>query len=265
MSAQNKRPANLAPLSKEAFGNAPQGNHSGGHSLTRPSEVTLVVGGSAGVKAIDELTQRIKKDGHFSSPAGGEGQTQLHAIVYERNANETVESVESIRATLTATDNTPITVVHPLVAGAGGAPPTLPERSAPHHMQLAFAVPTLTSADALRSNLDEWLKFLATAGERNYTLELALPQGGQGSEAEQLREAVEELLGKAWDASNEQAKQDGSDVLTNGARILIGEWPMHMTSAPCCALTAQSQTLSAHRRRISATARRSPTGTASFG
>jgi len=126
-------------------------------------------------------------------------------------------------------------------------------------------VPTLTSADALRSNLDEWLKFLATAGERNYTLELALPQGGQGSEAEQLREAVEELLGKAWDASNEQAKQDGSDVLTNGARILIGEWPMHMTSAPCCALTAQSQTLSAHRRRISATARRSPTGTASFG
>jgi hypothetical protein len=90
-------------------------------------------------------------------------------------------------------------------------------------MQLAFAVPTLTSADALRSNLDAWLKFLATAGERNYTLELALPQGGQGSEAEKLREVVEKLLGKAWDASNEQAKQDGSDVLTNGARILIGE------------------------------------------
>lgn len=240
--ARSKRPANLAPLNLAAYhGYASQPTPRSGAAQTRPSQVTLVVGGSAGVVSLDALAKKLKEGGKFGTSSG----TSLRAIVYEASQGEGPDSTHDVTVSLGAENFTPITIVTPLSATTGA--PALPDAKAkPRHMAQAYALPAFASAAALKQHAEAWLAFLDEASKRGYTLDLALAQSASkgGKEAEELREAVEELLGKAWDREHERAKAEGweDDINNRGVRLVFGE--LHCQSwmyAVCsCALTTDA-------------------------
>ncbi|PWN93595.1 hypothetical protein FA10DRAFT_26965 [Acaromyces ingoldii] len=225
MSGPPKKPHNLPPLSKDAFAPSPD---QGSTANNRPSLVRLVVSGSAGPKAVDALAQGWKKNGFGS----GKNETQLSGIVYElARADKPEPALEAFGVSNEAPNNIPLTLVHPLTVASGQLLPQLPAKdTAPPHAYIAFALPTITSAASLEGdNEAKWLAFLREASERNLTLELALPDprttSGKGTdeEAEKIREALERVLGKAWDEEVERNKKEGeeSGPNTKGLRIIL--------------------------------------------
>jgi len=224
--ARSKRPANLAPLNLAAYqGDASQPTPRSGAAQTRPAQVTLVVGGSAGVVAVDALAKKLKESGKFGTTSG----TKLRGIVYEASHGEGPGTTHNVTVSLGAENYTPITIVTPLssaATAANAAPPALPDAAAkPRHMATSYALPAFASAAALKAHAEAWLALLDEASKRESTLDLALAASAAkgGKEAEELREAVEELLGKAWDREHERAKQEGweDNINNKGVRLVF--------------------------------------------
>lgn len=233
--SNSKRPANLAPLSKEAFGNNVQPSattpKSKGHSTTRPSQLSLVIGGSGDAKDVDLVTQKYNVQG-FGIPTaeGGEGGVRLDRILYERKAHEGVEDLAHIKVTLGATNQVPIGLITPLYeVSKAGAPPALPKDPNPQHMMMSYSLPSFSTAKALRDNFDDWLKLFAEASKQQLTFDIALPQASSianQKESDDLKEAVEELFSKAWDEEVNRSKAEGKsqeEISANGLKIVVGE------------------------------------------
>lgn len=91
----------------------------------------------------------------------------------------------------------------------------------------------------ISSNQQAWLDLLKTAGEKKYTLELALPSpsatsGGKDSSLEEIRDQVEELLGKSHASahSNSEAMVAGGE--DTGYRLVfdgLASPPLHLASS----------------------------------
>ncbi|PWN38832.1 hypothetical protein IE81DRAFT_332768, partial [Ceraceosorus guamensis] len=233
--AQSKRPANLAPLSKEAFGAnvqpAAATPKSKGHSITRPTQLSLVIGGSGDAKDVDAVTQKYNSQGFGIPPSEGGSAIKLDRIIYERKAHEGVEDTAHIKATLGATNQVPLGLITPLhEIPKAGAPPALPKDANPVHMLLSYSLPSFTTAKALKDNFEDWLKLFAEGSKQNLTFDIALPlatPAANQKEADDLREAVEELLSKAWDEEVQRGKADGKsqeDIASNGLKIVVDGW-----------------------------------------
>ncbi|UZJ57548.1 hypothetical protein CBS101457_006868 [Exobasidium rhododendri] len=195
-------------LSKDAF--APS-NEAQSTVNEYPEEVKLVISGSAGAKAIDSLAVNWKKDGFGMA----KGKTALTGIIYELGQGEAADpTMEAFSVASETPGNIALTLIHPLVGGVNAKLP--PPDSAPQHAYICFSLPTITKEEQLQGeNEGKWLAMFKEASERKLTLELAL----DGDES--VHEAVEKLLGKAWDEEAERAKENGEDVNSTGVRIIF--------------------------------------------
>lgn len=204
-------------LSKDAFGQGANGSGNGNNGSNYPTEVRLIVSGSAGGKAIDSLASDWKVDGFGKE----RGKTKLAGIIYELGHGEKADpSLEAFSVANEAPGFVPVTLIHPLV---GGPSQDFHEpNAAPPQVFIAYSLPTIYKADDVQGdNEEKWLNLLKTASERSLTLELAV-----GAD-DTVREAVEKLLGKAWDEEAERVKGEGKDVNTTGVRIIFGESRLH--------------------------------------
>jgi hypothetical protein len=197
-------PHNLT-LSKDAFSHS---NESKADEY--PSEVKLVICGSAGVKAIDSLAIGWKEDGFGKT----KGKTTLTGIIYEVGHGETADSAMEQFSVAHKVGGVATTLIHPLPKGVSGGFP--PKDTAPPQVHINYSLPTIHKAEEIQgANEEKWLAFLKEASERSLTVELGI--GGD----ESVREAVEKLLGKAWDEEAERCKKEDKDVNTVGARIIF--------------------------------------------
>ena len=178
-----------------------------------PGQVRLVVCGSAGAKAIDSLAVDWKQSGLGKI----RGKTTLAGIVYELGHGEQADkALEAFSVANEAPGNVPVTLVHPLAGGIEAAK-LPPPNTAPPQATICFSLPTIAKAGDIQGAAEEkWLALFKEASERGLTLEIALTGGD-----ESVREAVEKLLGKAWDEEAERAKRDDKDVSTTGVRIVF--------------------------------------------
>lgn len=171
----------------------------------KPKSVSLVVSGSAHWKTIDALTTKW----HQGDALGNKG-LKLRALVYELNHSDKDVDItpDLFAAGRQAPINLPITAVQPLT----GIPPQLPERpQAPPHSSVSFTLPSINKKEDLADNQQKWLDLLQTAHERKYTLEFAIrnPEASANDAAlEEIRDQFEELLGKAYNASEKSSADD---------------------------------------------------------
>lgn len=198
-------------LSKDAFSPSSEGQNGGSNEY--PSQVKLVISGSAGGKAVDLLAIDWRQNGFGKN----KGKTTLSGIIYELSHGEKADpALEGFSVANEAPDNVPLTLIHPLVKGVDGGFP--PVNTSPQHAYFNYSLPTITKAEQIQGeNEQKWLALFKEASQRSLTIELSL--GGD----ESVREAVEKLIGKAWDEEAERAKAEGQDVNTTGARIIFGQ------------------------------------------
>lgn len=199
-------------LSKDAFSPSSEGQNSNSND-DYPSQVKLVISGSAGGKAVDSLAVDWRQNGFGKE----KGKTTLSGIIYELGHGEKADpALEGFSVANEAPGNVPLTLIHPLVKGVDGGFP--PVNTSPQHAYFNFSFPTITKAEQIqgKENETKWLAIFKEASQRSLTIELSL--GGD----ESVREAVEKLIGKAWDEEAERAKAEGQDVNTTGARIIFG-------------------------------------------
>lgn len=219
------KPQNLK-LTQEAFQNANAVDASAARN-GRPEKVRLVIGGSAGIPALNELTLSFKNDGFGKEKKS----TKLGGVAYEMQPNDKADvALDSFKVAFESPGNVPVTLIHP-IPGAIDAKKLPPPDTPPQFAQVCFTLPIIRSAsDVQGDNEQKWLELLEVASERKLTLELAIVQN------EQVREAVEKLLGKAWDQEVEAAKKAGKEdeVNKNGVRIIfdgLASPPLDQTSS----------------------------------
>lgn len=219
------RPQNLK-LSQDAFQSASAGDGSAARN-GRPEKVRLVIGGSAGIPALNELTLMFKQEGFGKEKKS----TQLGGVAYEMQPNDKADSaLDSFKVAFESPGNVPVTLIHPL-PGAIDAKKLPPPDTPPQFAQVCFALPTIRSASEVQGDHEQkWLELFELASERKLTLELAVASD------EKVREAVEKLLGKAWDQETAAAKKAGKEdeVNQNGVRFIfdaLASPPLNQTSS----------------------------------
>lgn len=206
------KPQNLK-LSEEALQNANAIDSSAARN-GRPEKVRLVIGGSAGIPALNELTLSFKNEGFGKDKKS----TKLGGVAYEMQPNDKADSaLDSFKVAFETPGNVPVTLIHP-IPGTIDAKKLPPPDTPPQFAQVCFTLPIIRSAsDVQGDNEQKWLELFEVASERRLTLELAIVQ------SEEVREAVEKLLGKAWDQEVAAAKKAGKEdeVNKNGVRIIF--------------------------------------------
>lgn len=209
-------PNNLT-LSKDAMA-GPGGENGQTTGKERPSSVRVVMAGSAGIPAINDLTMKWKTEG-FGKERNA---TKLAGLVYEMGEGDKTDvTLDKFQIAHETPGNLPVSLVHAL-AGAIDASKLPKPDTPPQFATVCFSLPTINSAKDIEGNQQQWDEIFKVASERQLTIELAL----NGAD-ESAREAVETLIGKSWDNESAQAKQAGTDEELNskGVRFVLGMFP----------------------------------------
>lgn len=186
--------------------------------LERPETVRVVLTGSASLPALDSITRKWKADGFGSKP----GNTKLGGVVYEMlQSDKTDQTLDAFGIAHESPGNLPVTLVHPIPGDIDASKLPSPD-TAPQFATICFSLPQIRSAADLQGgNEKKWLDLFKVASERELTLELSVVPNDDS-----VREALESILGKAWDQEVEAARKADNEASINekGARIVIGKY-----------------------------------------